>query len=187
MYFYFAFIFFVPAVVFLYIVVIVFFCICCWIRWSEKEQGCLATPQFHSPPLVNSQRSELRPQIIFGWKRDRRKFSDIETFLFTRLLWGTFILNISIRYSMRGYRIDKIISQSLIYLIDIQIYIIESDNKSLIVYESARTNQEEKSAKNALNQFSICLQIIDSPLQLLRIRALMWLRPPWISSPWNLS
>ena len=55
--------FFVPAVIFVYIVVIVFVCICFWICWSEKEQGCLATPQFHSPPLVNSQRSELRSQL----------------------------------------------------------------------------------------------------------------------------
>ena len=47
---------------------------------------------------------------------------------------------------------------------------IEFQNK----LKSARTHQEEKSAKNALNQFSICSQIIDSPaLQLLRIRALM--------------
>ena len=74
------------------------------------------------------------------------------------MLWGTFILNILIRYSIRGYRIDKMISLSLIYFIDIQIYLIESDNKSLIVNEiagiefqnklkSARTHKEEKVQK----------------------------------------
>ena len=66
--------------------------------------------------------------------------------------------------------LEKICLTSNHYIIVYEIARIEFQNK----LKSARTHQEEKSAKNALNQFSICFQIIDSPaLQLLRIRALM--------------